>query len=341
VEVIQLSVARRMVPELLETLRSRATILHRVQLLQPIGRRALADELGTTERILRSEVDFLRRQGLIAATAAGMSLTEEGHSLLEEVDELLAATEGRAELATRLSRQLFIPKVLVVQGDSDTDEWVKDTLGYQAATQLRALLLDEDVLAVTGGTTMAAVAQMMPVKGETRKVRVVPARGGLGETVSVQANTIAAELAQRLGGDSIMLHVPDRLSQETLDQLMNEPQVQERLKALRQANVVIHGIGGALRMATRRQMDADEIRSLQQCGAVAEAFGYYFNSDGEIVHTMTTVGLRLDDIRTMRTVMGVAGGHSKAQAIAAAAKAYRMDVLVTDEGAAKAILEPS
>lgn len=338
VEMIQLSVARRIVPELLETLRARATILHRVQLLQPIGRRALADELGATERILRSEVDFLRRQGLIATASAGMSLTEEGNSLLEEVDEVLAAIEGRAELALRLSKHLSIPKVWVVQGDSDEDEWVKDTLGLQAATHLRALLTDDDVLAVTGGTTLAAVAKMMPDKGIPKRIRVVPARGGLGETVSVQANTIAAELAERLGGSSIMLHVPDRLSQETLDQLMSEPQVQERLQWVRQASVVIHGIGGALRMAQRRQLSEDEMQILSQSGAVAEAFGYYFDAEGKTVHTMTTVGLRLDDIRETKTVIGVAGGHSKGPAISAAAKAYRMDVLMTDEGAAHQIL---
>jgi central glycolytic genes regulator len=40
----------------------------------------------------------------------------------------------------------------------------------------------------------------------------------------------------------------------------------------------------------------------------------------------------------MRLILTVAGGHSKARAIVAAAKAYRMDVLVTDEGAAREIL---
>ncbi|CAM3954307.1 sugar-binding transcriptional regulator [Alicyclobacillus pomorum] len=337
-DAIDLSVARRIVPELIETLQERAWMLHRIRLLQPIGRRALAVELATTERVLRAEVEFLRQQGLIVSAPAGMSLTEEGNALLDELDKVLATIEGRAELSARLSRVLGIQTVYIVSGNSDQEAWVKDTLGYQAGVQLRELLREDDVLAVTGGTTMAAVARMMPKKGSELPLKVVPARGGLGESVYAQANTIAEELADKLGGTSVMLHVPDRLSTETLEILMQEPQVQQRLQEVRNATVVVHGIGDAVQMAKRRQLSAEEIQLLRENDAVAEAFGYYFNRAGQIVYAMTTVGLRLDDLADMRLVIGVAGGSSKAAAIAAAAKAYKIDVLVTDEGAAREIL---
>lgn len=337
-ELLDLSVVRRIAPEWLEVIQSRAGVLRRIRFLQPIGRRALALEMGSTERILRAEVDFLKQQGLISAQAAGMSLTEEGYTLLEQVETLLAAIEGRAELSRAAALLLGIPKVLVVAGDSDTDVRIKDALGYEAAVYLRSVLLPDDVLAVTGGTTLAAMAKQMPRKGQPVPIRVVPARGGLGETVSAQANTIASDLAERLGGTSIMLHVPDRLSEVTFKRLAEEPMVRERLAEVRQATVVVHGIGGAMKMARRRQLTAAEIVELEQSGAVAEAFGYYFDSTGRTVSTMSTVGVRLGDLQQMRLVIGVAGGRSKAKAIVAAAKAYPMHVLVTDEGAARALV---
>jgi central glycolytic genes regulator len=216
---------------------------------------------------------------------------------------------------------------------------VKNTLGYQAAILLRTILRDGDILAVTGGTTLEAIAKMMPTQGEPMNVKVVPARGGLGERLAAQANTIASELANRLGGESFMLHVPDSLSEDTLQRLMEEPHIQSRLSVIRQANVVVHGIGNAMKMAHRRGLPQDEIQFLQERGAVAEAFGYYFDKGGHTVHTMVTVGLKLDDLKGVRTVIGVAGGASKATAIAAAAKGYHIDVLVTDEGAARQILK--
>ncbi|WDM02959.1 DNA-binding transcriptional regulator [Alicyclobacillus cycloheptanicus] len=307
-------------------------------LVQPIGRRALAAELGITERVLRAEVDFLRQQGLIVAAPAGMSLSEEGQALLEELEEFVATIEGRTELSRTLSRTLGIPTVHVVSGDSDQHAWVKSTLGLQAATVLLGALQPSDVIAVAGGTTMAAVASMAPSKRQPFPVKVVPARGGLGEEVEIQANTIASVLAERIGGTSMMLHVPDRLREDTLEQLLADPYVQQRIPEIRNASIVIHSIGDALRMAERRQLDPEEVALLRHHGAVAEAFGYYFNEAGETVYAMTTVGLQLSDLERMRLILTVAGGHSKARAIVAAAKAYRMDVLVTDEGAAREIL---
>ena len=46
---------QRLVPELIEALSKRYTILRTVSLLQPVGRRVLAQELGSTERRLRAE----------------------------------------------------------------------------------------------------------------------------------------------------------------------------------------------------------------------------------------------------------------------------------------------
>jgi len=73
---------QRLVPELIEALSKRYTILRTVSLLQPVGRRVLAQELGSTERRLRAEVEFLRAQGLVSASNLGMTLTPAGAELV-------------------------------------------------------------------------------------------------------------------------------------------------------------------------------------------------------------------------------------------------------------------
>ena len=50
------------------------------------------------------------------------------------------------------------------------------------------------------------------------------------------------------------------------------------LDKIRQANITIHGIGDALKMAYRRQSSEQVIENLQHHQAVAEAFGYYFDA---------------------------------------------------------------
>jgi central glycolytic genes regulator len=71
---------------------------------------------------------------------------------------------------------------------------------------------------------------------------------------------------------------------------------------------------------------------------VSEAFGYYFNEAGETVHRMPTIGLQLEDVKKAEAVLSIAGGKSKAKAILSFSKQSCQNVLITDEGAARAIL---
>lgn len=330
---------RRIVPELMDVFQNRLRILQRVAALGPVGRRALAQAIGQSERTLRAELDVLRSQGLLHSSSSGVSLSDEGHTLLGMLEPVAAVVAGRSDVAWALSQALGIPKVVVVEGDSDVDEWVKERIGATAAELLLQSLQDGDIVAVTGGTTVAALANAMPAKSSVRDIQVVPARGSVGETVAYQANTVAATLADRLGGKSIMLHIPDSLSPQAFEQLLGDPYIQQRLPLIRSASVVVHGIGDAFAMARRRQASEEELRVLREREAMAEAFGYYFNRDGEVAYSMKTIGLRLSDIEHVRVVLAVAGGSDKATAIAAAAKAYRIDMLVTDEGAAHRLLQ--
>lgn len=50
---------------------------------------------------------------------------------------------------------------------------------------------------------------------------------------------------------------------------------------------------------------------------MTEAFGYYFNRDGEVVHKVHSVGMQLDDLESIPHIIAVAGGSSKAGAIEA------------------------
>lgn len=330
---------RRIVPEIMGVLQQRLRILQRVHMLGPIGRRALANAMQQSERTLRSELDLLRQQGLLMSSAAGVSLSEEGRTLLGELESVASVVAGRADLSWTVSQLLGIPNVVIVEGDSDGQAWIKEQLGQQAAEYLLGSLTDGDVIAVTGGTTVAAIAQGMPYRPGLNGIQVLPARGGVGETVAFQANTVAATLADKLGGTSLMLHVPDRLSSGAFEQLLTDPYIQQRLPLIRGASVVVHGIGEALSMAKRRQVSDEELRLLQERNAKAEAFGYYLDEHGDVVYSMKTIGLRLSDIGHVRIVLAVAGGAKKATAIASAAKAYRIDVLVTDEGAAHRLVQ--
>jgi central glycolytic genes regulator len=161
----------------------------------------------------------------------------------------------------------------------------------------------------------------------------------LGESVELQANTIASTMAKKTGASYRLLHVPDQLGEDAYQSLMQDATILEIIAFIRKARIVVHGIGEAMVMARRRKVDEATTAVLRADGALAEAFGYYFDRQGKILHKMPTVGLRIEDIQGMDHVIGVAGGKSKGEAIASALLFGHEDALVTDEAAAIEIVK--
>ncbi|PRO65574.1 sugar-binding transcriptional regulator [Alkalicoccus urumqiensis] len=334
-----LDLQKKLLPDLVDTLGLRYRILRFIRLMEPIGRRTLATNLDMSERTLRGEVTFLKTQGLVTFQSTGMALTEEGHTLLNQLETVMKEVFDTQSMEEELQVHLGIEEVHIVPGDSDVHGWVKKELGRTAVGVVKQRLQPSgNIIAVTGGTSIAAVAEMLVPDSDLKEALFVPARGGLGEQVENQANTICATMARKAMGSYRLLHVPDQLSREAYDSLINEPSVQSILKLIHSATMVIHGIGDAQTMAERRSTSPEVLEKLRRKKAIAEAFGYYFNAEGEIVHKVLTIGLQLEDLEHTDAILAVAGGASKAEAVEAYMKKAPAQVLVTDEGAAKRML---
>ncbi|MGG3998784.1 sugar-binding transcriptional regulator [Anoxybacillus kestanbolensis] len=333
-----IDVQRKLLPDLLAIMQKRYEILQHIRLMQPIGRRTLSLNLGISERVLRSEVQFLKEQNLLDITTAGMSVTSEGNDVLIQLEDMMREVLGLKELERKIKKKLPVKDVIVVAGDSDQSPWVKREMGRACVSRIKRSLTGNAIVAVTGGTTLAAVAEMMTPDAKYRNVLFVPARGGLGEDVTNQANTICARMAEKAMGHYRLLHVPDQLSNETYQSIIEEPAIKEVLELIKSSTIVIHGIGDAKTMAERRKTPPEEMKKIEQNEAVAEAFGYYFNQHGEVVHKVNTVGIQLEDVRHVPCVIAVAGGASKAKAIQAYMKQANRCILITDESAAKQLV---
>lgn len=333
-----LDIQKQLLPDLLDVMKKRYTILHHIMVSRVVGRRTLASSLDMTERVLRSEVDFLKVQGLLEVESYGMRISEAGLQLLKDMQPMVKELFGIYELEEKLRKQFHIQQVVVVPGDSDYSTYAKVELGRAAAAQIRKLAVKEAVIAVTGGSTMAEVANHLTSSPQLKGSLFLPARGSLGESVDFQANTIASTMAKKAGGLYRLLHVPDHLSEEAYQSLVQDPNIHEILEVIRKSGMVVHGIGEAMLMAKRRKADKATLEALLQKGAVAEAFGYYFDRSGSVVHKMPTVGLQLGDIQKTDIVIAVAGGKSKGASIAAVMRFGYDSVLVTDEAAALEML---
>jgi len=332
-----IDILKLVAPEIMETVHRRYLILRTVDHLAPVGRRVLAETLQTGERTIRTELEALKELELIATGAGGAVLTPRGNKALLALAPHMLELLGLPAMEKQVAEHLGIPRVILVPGDSSADSLVQRELGRAAARVLVQEIRDGDVVAITGGATMSQVAGS--VHSQRHRVTVVPGRGALGERMEIQANTIAAKLAQALGGSYRLLHAPDNLSRHAQEELVQEPGIAEVLALIHQSTILVHGIGDALEMAARRQTPPERIAALRELNAAAETLGYYFNHIGQIVWQANSIGLGIDDLENIKTVIVVAGGTAKAQAISAVAAHHKWNILVTDQGAAEAILQ--
>lgn len=321
-------------PDLLEEMALRALVLERVGAMAPVGRRQLAAKLALTEREIRSAAGTLKEGGFISFDAAGMTLTARGVDVLPAVKEFTRELHGLTEMENQLAAQLNVAKVSIVPGDADADDSVQAEVGRSAAHRVRSLLHNGSTMAVTGGSTIAAAARAMQ-SATPMRVMIVPARGGLGRAdVTTQANTLVAEIAGRLGGSHRLIHLPDHMDEAAKQEMLRLPDVREVMELIQRADVILHGIGCAQDAIRETKLSQSQARKLLADGAVGEAFGSYFDREGNCLLESSSIGVDLARLSPSSRMIAVACGKRKAEAIIAVLRHDRHELLVTDEGAA-------
>ena len=331
-----LKLLERLSPERTLVLGRLARVLCEVADTQPVGRRALASRLGLTEREIRSLAEELRAQGFLEFDGTGMKITPDAAAWIPEARRLTRRLFAPASMEERLSRLLNLTRCVVISGDAQEDGRILSEVCRAAGQTLVETLTDSSTLAVGGGSTMAEVARNLPAASFPH-LMVVPLRGGIGSVMEGQASVIAAEIAERLGGQYRLIHLPDNLDGDTLREMLKMDEVRRTVDLIRRADVAIHGIGRADEMASKRGLDAETCRKLLSGGAEGEAFGAFFDLQGRLIHRLSTPGGDLAE-GGERRMIACAAGSSKARAIIAALRANRYHALVTDGAAAGEIL---
>jgi len=332
-----LSTLREIAPDLMQEMEVRALILERVAALGPIGRRALAVRLHLTERNVRSAADALRQAGLIAQSAAGMEITAQGKALTQAARTVSRERRSLASVELELSRRLNVKRVCVVHGDADEDASILGAAARAAAQQIRFLVQEAQVLAVSGGELLAQTAEAIDAAAPM-DVTVVPAQGGMPGSMRTQANAVAEAFALGLGGESRALHLPQDMPEPVLEELARLPQLRETLELIAGADVLFYGVARAADAAAQRGMSAAERGALARAGAMAEAAGLFLDAQGRIVGGRAIWAGQAPGMAGALCA-AIAAGRSSAEAIMAVCAHHPHRLLVTDEGAALRMIE--
>ena len=334
-----LKIQQKLIPEVIEIMTKRYLVLREISLSGPIGRRALANNLQNSERIIRTETELLKQQGLIDVASKGMTITQEGQQLLKDLKDAMRDVIGINQLQEEIRQYLGIKKVILIPGSYDNNHSLIKDIGSQAAKYFLDIIKDNDIVSIAGGSTMLEFARSIKSDKKYNSITVVPARGSMGLDVETQSNNVVAEVSKNIHSNYKLLNVPDQLCEESIKMLTQEPEIKSTLELIDNSDVLVFGVGRADEMVERRKLSNEIAKNIMDKKAVGEAFGHYFNKKGEIVYKLNTVGIDMKSFKNKRETIAVFAGRKKAEAFISISKINKNIVLITDEESAKEILK--
>ena len=249
------------------------------------------------------------------------------------------------DLEARLAAAFGLADVLVSPSGPDADSQ-REAVARSAAGYLERKLRHGAVVAVSHGRDTGAVPRFFRPSATIDCVFASAMGGSPRVDTPTNPNEICRALAEKSGGREISLYAPAYVeSPEMRDRLLEQEAVAQALEMAATADLALVGIGGTddgCTMVRSGCLSLDEIARLREQGAVGDVLGNYVDAGGTLIaapHSRRLIALSVDELRQISTVMAVVSGSEKPLAILGVLRAGIVDVLIVDEGNARAVLE--
>lgn len=289
-----------------------------------------------------SQQDIAARLGVSRPTVSRLLqfAKEQGYVRIDIVDP----HEDLDVLSRELQHKYGLDTVLVCYSPLNTYEEIKKHITKLTADYLYETIQDKDIIGVTWGTTMHAVAMQLQPKS-VKGVEVVQLKGGVSHS---HVNTYAAEtvnlFAEAYQTVARYLPLPVIFDNIALKRIVEEDRHINRIIELgKQANIAVFTVGTVKEDALLFRLgyfNEAEQKLLKKNGA-GDICSRFFDKDGNICSeeiNNRTVGIDLYELRKKEKSILVAGGQRKVEAIQAALAGKYANILVTDQFTAQALL---
>lgn len=218
-------------------------------------------------------------------------------------------------------------------------------LGAAGAQYIEMNLGKDEILIGFGwGNTVSLALHYLSLM-DHNKVALVTLSGGI--TAYLQ-NTYREKANPLFKFNSRFHIIPSPLlvsSPDTCQAILNEPEVTRIIQMAELANIAVVGIGPMSVDATFTQfgyITPQELEILRKEGGVGDILGQFYDIDGkrlEVDFHHRLVAVRIENLKRMKHVIGVAGGDHKVDAIKGALRGKYIHSLITDEKTALRLLE--
>ncbi len=219
-------------------------------------------------------------------------------------------------------------------------------VAQSAAEWLDTNLRDGQTVGLFWGGAVRAMVDVVHFNGK-RDVHVVQLAGEWSNDPKRSGHDLVRELGLKLSSTYTYFNAPAfAATPADADALLAEPQVAASLALARSADLCLLGVGAFLAATTAeflQQANATEaeIEEARAKGVVGQLGGRFFDSSGkqaDLEIHRRLVSLDLNELREAQTILVMASGTAKREAVLGALRGGLIDVLIVDAGLANALL---
>lgn len=247
------------------------------------------------------------------------------------------------DLAIALEERFGLHSAIVVPGEGTPEETARG-VGSALGRLLSERIGDGMTVGVGWGRTLdASLMAFRPPRLDG--VRVVSLLGGVVETRGLNPIDFAWRIAGMLGGDCLLFPAPLIVdSAETKRRLLQDcglSRIAEVARGMDIAVVSCGDIGTTGSSLSQGFLAPADYRGLVAAGAVCDTMCHFLDAEGNSVeHPVQdrVMSVGLDVVAGAKHVVLASGGRRRAAAIRATIARIGCQTLVTDEGAARALL---
>ncbi|MEV7342168.1 sugar-binding domain-containing protein [Streptomyces sp. NPDC093544] len=300
----------------------RATTVARRYFVEGKAKTEIADELGISRYKVARILDECREQGIVRI-------------------EIGVPTSVDSELSEQLRAAFGLQHALVVKVTAPDVITLRRELGTAAAELLTEIVTEDDVLGVSWGRTLDAMARALNALAPCSIVQMTGVTGAVG----ANSADLVRQLAAVSHGPAYPIYAPLVVSDERMaNALYSQPGIAaatSRFPSITKAAVAIGSWdpeGSQFHAALPPAM----LASLRHEDIAAEVCSMLLTEDGTPLDgdvSRLTISIGADQLRRIPEVIAVAGGASKARAIHSVLRGGLVHSVVTDERAARLVLD--
>lgn len=258
---------------------------------------------------------------------------------------ILDAIDSYQDLEALLKKYFKLKDAIVVPINNYIPDMIRQVVGKAGANYLSSMVKNNYKIGVSWGISIYEMVKALE-STEANGIEVVQLIGGLGQTAPVlQSFEFSKQLANKFNGTCHLLHAPGITSnKEIADSLKKDREISRILKLGKKVDIAIVGMDALWRHRSLVQVEnlaENDLKILAAKKAVGQACFRFYDSFGNICSQQLNdrvIGISLDELKGINTVIGVATSLDTVEAILGGLRSGFLDVLISDEKTVEEII---